>query len=252
MSTQQIISIVVTVIGVALIGFALWAQRKFEAMRATKTVHVTDVASRSPGDGLTCELKGKARPGPAGRLKAPLSKRQCVWYLVKIEERWREYHRDGDGRGHHSRHSRTLREDGSPPHFHLNDGTGAALIDLRGTKVDAPTRSFHRAVPARKAGSGLKELAFELLSNKEDHEIVRTEWIVQGGQAIYALGKAGPDPQTGNVALRQPDEGPFIVSTRSEEQLSKGAVIRMRIGYIGGGVLFAGGAVALVVTSLLL
>lgn len=249
MSTAQIWSTVVTVIGVALVGFALFAQRRFEAMRAAKTLNIADLSARPAGEGLTCEIKGTAEPGPAGQLKGPMSGRVCVWFHTKVEEQWREYHRDSKGHSRTSHHSRTLQEDGSAPHFHVRDRTGVALLDFRGTKVDSPTRSHHRAVPARQ-GNGFKELAIEFLSNKRDHQLVYSEFIVVPGQPIYALGRGGTHPQTGAVALVEPDDGPFIVSTRSEEQLSKGALLRMRIGYIGGGVLFAGGAVALVVTSL--
>lgn len=249
MSTAQIISTVVTVVGVALVAFALFAQRKYEAMRAAKTLNIADLSARPPGDGLTCEIKGNAEPGPAGELKGPMSGRQCVWFRTKVEERWREHHRDSRGRSRSTRRSRTLQEDGSPPQFNVRDRTGVALLDFRGTGVDSPIRSHHRAVPARQ-GNGFKDFAIEFLSNKRDHQIVYSEFIVAPGQAIYALGKGGPHPQTGAAAMVAPDSGPFIVSTRSEEQLSKGALLRMRIGYIGGGVLFAGGAIALVVTSL--
>lgn len=250
MSTAQIISIVVTVLGVALVGFALFAQRKYEAMRAAKTVNITDLSARPPGDGLTCEIKGNAEPGPAGQLKGPMSGRACVWFHTKVEERWREHHHNRNGRSRTSTHRRTLQEDGSQPCFHVRDQTAVALLDFRGTKVDSATRSHYRAVPARR-GDGFKGLAVEFLSNKRDHQIIYSEFIVVPGQPVYALGQGGTHPQTGAVAMFAPDDGPFIVSTRSEEQLKKGAVTRMRIGYIGGGVLFAGGGVALVVTSLL-
>jgi hypothetical protein len=249
MNTPQIISAVVAVIGVALGGFALWAQRKYEAMRAAKTLNVADLAAVPPGSGPACEIKGVAEPGPAGQLTGPMSGHVCVWFHTKTEERWREYHRDSNGRSRTSTHRRTLQENGSPPSFHVRDQTGVALLDFRGTSVDSPMRSFRRAVPASRR-DGFAGLAIEFLSNKRDHEIIYTEVIVAPGQPIYALGKGLPHPETGAPVMAKPDEGPFIVSTRSEEQLSKGAVTRMRIGYIGGGVLFAGGAVALVVTSL--
>ena len=249
MNTPQIISAVIAAVGVILLVVALLAQRKYGAMHAARTVTVTELSARPPGDGLTCEIKGAAEPGPAGRLAGPMSGKACVWFHAKVEERWHEYHRDDDGRSHRSNHRRTLREDTSPPHFAVRDNTGTAVVDLRGTTVDTPMRSYHRAEPARH-GDGLAGLAIEFLSNKRDHEIVYTEVIVPPGHSIYALGKGGPDPRTGTVTLVEPDNGPYIVSTRSEEQLSRGAMMRMRVCYIGGGVLFLGGGIALALISL--
>lgn len=248
MSTPQIISLIGAVVGVVLVVVALFAQRKYEAMHATQTVNIADLSARAPGNGVTCEIKGNAEPGPAGRLKGPMSGRPCVWFHTKVEERWREHHHDSDGRSRTSTHRRTLQEDGSPPHFHVRDRTGVALLDFRGTDIDSPIRSHHRAMPARQ-GNGFKELAIEFLSDKRDHEIIYSEFIVAPGQPIYALGKGGVHPQTGAVALVEPDDGPFIVSTKSEEQLAKGARLRMRIGYIGGGLLFVAGAVAFAIIT---
>lgn len=249
MSSPQIYSIAVAVIGVALFVVALVAQRKYEAMRAAKTVNIADLSAQPPGHGLKCEIKGSAEPGPAGQLKGPLSGKACVWYHTKVEERWRERHYR-NGRTSTSTHRRTLEENGSPPHFHVRDTTGVALLDFRGTSVDSPIRSHHRAVPAQK-GAGFKALAIEFLSSKRDHEIIYSEFIVAPGQPIYALGKGGTHPQTGAVALVEPDDGPFIVSTKSEEQLSKGARMRMLVCYVGGGVVFAGGVIAFVITTYL-
>lgn len=249
MSTPQIITAVIAAVGVILLVIALFAQRKFGAMHATRTVSVGELSARAPGDGLTCEIKGAAEPGPAGRLAGPMSGKPCVWFHAKVEERWHEYHRDSDGHRHRSTHRRTLREDASPPHFAVRDNTGTAVINLRGTTVDAPMHSYHRAEPARR-GNGLAGLAIEFLSDKRDHEILYTEVIVPPGHAIYALGKGAPDPRTGTVTLVEPDDGPYIVSTRSEEQLSRSALMRMRVCYIAGGVLFIGGGIALAVVSL--
>lgn len=250
MNTPQIITAAIAVVGVVLLVLALLAQRKYAAMRATRTLTVAELAARPPGDGLTCEIKGMAEPGPAGQLKGPLSGRSCVWFHAKVEERWREYHEDSNGRRHQSTHQRTLREDTSPPHFAVRDTTGTVVVNLDGTTVDSPVRSHHHAEPARR-GDGLAGMAIEFLSNKRDHEIVYNEAIVPPGHAIYALGKGAPDPRTGAVTMVEPDSGPYIVSTRTEEQLSRKAVQRMRLFYIGGGVLLLGGGIALAVITII-
>lgn len=250
MNTPQIITAAIAVVGVVLLVVALLAQRKYAAMRATKTLTVTELAARPPGDGLTCEIKGTAEPGPAGKLTGPMSGRPCVWFHTKVEERWHEYRRDSDGHRHRSTHHRTLREDTSPPHFAVRDTTGAVVVNLNGTTVDSPVNSHHHAEPARH-GDGLAGMAVEFLSSKRDHEIVYSEAIVPPGHSIYALGKGAPDPRTGAVTLVEPDSGPYIISTRSEEQLSRKAVLRMRVCYIGGGVLFLGGGIALAVITII-
>lgn len=248
MNDPQIYSAVVAVIGIGLGVYALWKQRRYEAMRAAATRNIADLVALPPG-GPPCEIKGTAEPAPSGPRTGPMSGKACVWFHTKTEERWRERHYR-NGRTTTSTHRRTLQENASPPQFHVRDQTGVALLDLRGTTVDAPLRSFRRAVPADQRG-GFAGLAIEFLSNKRDHEIIYTEVIVPPGHPIYALGKGTRHPQTGEPMLAEPDKGPFVVSTRSEEQLAKGAKIRMWVGYVGGGILFGGGAIALAVFSLM-
>jgi len=247
MSTAQTFSIIAAVIGVVVIVLGVLAQRKYEAVRGTPTVDIGSLASLPPGNGQTCEIKGAAEPGPPGQLKAPMSGRQCVWFHAKVEEHWRTVHHH-DGRRETRSHSRTLRENSSPPQISVRDQTGVALLDFGGTKVDAPVRSFHDRAPARP--DTVAGFAIEFLSHKRDHYIERTEEIVPPGQPIYALGKGGRHPATGAVSLVEPDSGPFIVSTRSEEQFTKATRTKMLVEYVAGGVLFLGGGIVFAVVSL--
>lgn len=239
MSSAQTLSIIAAVIGVILIVVALFAQRRYEAVRATETVSIGSLASLPPGNGTTCEIKGTAEPGPAGQLKGPMSGRPCVWFHARVEEHWRTHHYH-DGRRETRTHNRTVQENGSPPQFAVRDDTGIALLDFNGTKVDSPIQSFHNRVPAIPGNA--VGLAIEFLSDKHDHYLEYTETIVAPGQPIYALGKGGRHPRTGAVSLVKPDSGPFIVSTKSEEQYTKSTRTAMLIEYILGGVLFVGGA----------
>lgn len=248
MSNPQWVSIIAAVAGVIVIVVGVFAQRKYEAVRGTPTVDIASLESLPPGSGQTCEIKGTAEPGPSGELKAPMSGRPCVWYHTKVEEHWRTVRYRDNGRRETQRHSRTLKDDGSSPQISVRDQTGVALLDFRGTKIDAPVQSFHdrqRAAPGNVLG-----FAIELLDNKEDHYIERSEVLVPAGQPIYALGKGGKHPATGKATLVKPDDGPFIVSTRSEEQFAKSTRLKMLLEYGAGGLLFIGGCVYFTIATL--
>lgn len=247
MNSGQIISIIAAVIGVVVIVLGVLSQRKLEAVRGTETVSIGSLGSLPPGNGQTCEIKGVAEPGPHGQLKGPMSGQPCVWFHTKVEEHWRTVHYN-NGRRSTSSHSRTLQENGSPPQISVRDQTGVALLDFNGTKVDSPVQSFHNRRPA--TPDNVAGFVIEFLSDKHDHYLEFTEVLVPPGQPIYALGKGGPHPATGAVSLVKPDSGPFIVSTKSEEEFSKSTRTKMLLEYVIGGVLFLGGGIAYAVMAL--
>lgn len=94
------------------------------------------------------------------------------------------------------------------------------------------------------AGSG--GLVLDIANAAVDHEITYEEHIVPPGQPIYARGKGGAHPQSGAITIVAPDEGSFIVSTRSDERLKTRAALTMIFGYVIGVVLVAGGITGLI------
>lgn len=249
MSSAALFSIVFAFIGVIFIAMGLFQQRKLEAVRGTQTVPIGSLAAAPPGCGRTCEIKGIAEPGPAGPLRAPMSGRPCVWFEAKIVEYWKVYHHHPDGRVNVLSRQNTLRDNSSPPQISVADQTGVALLDFRGTRVDPPIRSFYNVVPAIPANAA--GLAIEFLTHKRDHILTYSEVIVPPGHPIYALGRGGPHPQTGVPSLSRPDQGPFIVSTQSEEQYTRSRQHFTFIFYILGGLMFVGGGAGFVITFLL-
>jgi hypothetical protein len=150
--------------------------------------------------------------------------------------------------GRNRRRSRTVEEETSAPYFNVRDATGVAVLDLRGTHVDSPAPAHRSVVPVEPGG--FKQFAIEFLRDKRDQELVYSEVVVAPNTPVYALGKGGPHPQTGAPTLTEPDSGPFIVSTRSEEQLSKRTHLRAIASYVVGGLLFVGGGITAGVASL--
>jgi hypothetical protein len=75
------------------------------------------------------------------------------------------------------------------------------------------------------------------------------EWTIPAGQGLYLLGAAAYDGR--RLVMRRPvtepgRERPFIISTRSEKQLRRQAMLLMAGGYGLGGLLLAGAALAAV------
>lgn len=239
MNAGQIFSIIGAALGVIAIVVGLFGQRRFKALRAVRTVRIADLAGVPLYDGRTCVIQGVAEPGPAGILRAPMSGMPCVWFHNEVTESF-----DTDPRGHHPGESingsRTLDENTSMPQIRVRDRTGVALVDFTGGDIDRPLRAFHLTQQPRNAG-GIGGMALDLANYAVGHELTYEEYIVRPGQPIYARGKAGTHPESGAITMAAPDEGPFIVSTRSDKRLKVGATLTMILGYVIGAVLVVSG-----------
>lgn len=67
---------------------------------------------------------------------------------------------------------------------------------------------------------------------------------------MYVLGRGWRHPGTGHVIIHGLGKGPFIVSTRSEDELRETFSRRMKNRYIGGGSLVVIGCAVFVVIGL--
>ncbi|WP_329239746.1 E3 ubiquitin ligase family protein [Actinoallomurus sp. NBC_01490] len=239
----MIAPVVVFVIGLGLLGWGFFRQRKRDVMDATPTLTCAEIAAGAQP--VTCEVKGAATPGPRGAVRAPFSGHECVWYRAKVTVRY-EHHEYRDGRRHTTTRERTVHDDTCPVPFGVQDGTGQILVLHEGASLDGASQSVERYEPA---GQNVNLFGLNLrvnFSNVKGHRY--QEWIVPPGQPMYVLGAAGV--QDRQLTMRRPDGSPFIISAISEEQLSRRLRIEMYVGYIGGGVVIAGSLVWLAIKAL--
>jgi hypothetical protein len=234
--------VVVFVIGLAVLAWGFFRQRKRDVMDETPTLTCAEIAAGAQP--VTCEVKGAATPGPHGMVKAPFSGRDCVWYRTKVTVRY-EHHEYRDGRRHTTTREETVHDDTCPVPFGVQDGTGQILVLHERASLDGAPRSVERYEPAGQ-NVNLFGLDFRVnFSNVKGHRY--EEWIVPAGHPMYVLGSAGV--QDRRLTMRRPDGSPFIISAISEERLSSRLRVQMYVGYIGGGVLMAVGLIWLAVKT---
>jgi hypothetical protein len=139
------------VAGLVLVLLAsLWLWRaNFRRARAVADTPTSRIASAHQG---YVELHGAARPEGA-ELRAPLTKRPCVWYRYTIERKG-------------SKNRWTTEERGaSEAPFLLEDGSGRAVVDVR--RAEMIIHGARQWVQGRRR---------------------YTEWIIAPGETVYAIG----------------------------------------------------------------
>ncbi|MFC7326411.1 GIDE domain-containing protein [Marinactinospora rubrisoli] len=240
-------ALVLTVIAVAL-AFPGWqARTRRLALLDTPTLTAAQLAdSTARTGGLLAEVTGTAEPGPAGRLTAPFSDEACVWYRTEVVRHYRQRVRDSKGNHRTRNRSETVESNTSFEPLLLRDDTGRVTFHPDGADVDRPVRSHERYEPARRgAPNGAKaqalHLAREILTDGSGTTgYTYREWVVRPGQRLFAFGRVTAEGET--LAMRRPEQGPFLLSTRSEREITRGDWTSQR--------LFFGGALAVVLLAM--
>ncbi|MCO6011496.1 E3 ubiquitin ligase family protein [Actinoallomurus purpureus] len=227
-----LIPVLLAVAGVPMVFRAYVQQRKRRAMRATATVTCAEIAEYD--EPVVCEVKGTAVPGPDGPVHAPFSGQPCVWHRTKVTVRYTHTeHRDGTTET--TTRERTLHDETHGAPFAVRDDAGEIIIVHDGEPVDEPPQSLSHYEQAG-GDVNLFGLHFRVnLSNVKGHRY--EEWVIPQSQSLYVLGAAMA--ADGRLVMGRPDAGPFIISTRSEEELSaslRGGLFRA---YLIGGALIA-------------
>ncbi len=116
-------------LAVATALMLLGLQRGFHAWRQARFIEDTPTSRiRSAAQGYV-ELAGRVRLMPGDPILAPLSRRPCVWWRYRIEER----HEERD-------HWHSLETQTSLSTFVLADDTGTVLVDPEGAEIRPNSR----------------------------------------------------------------------------------------------------------------
>jgi len=167
MEDPATLAVLAALAGCAALFFAHRAWRRARLVEDTPTSLV-----RSAAQGYV-RLEGSAQLMPGEPVLAPLSRRPCVWWRYRIEER--------DRRNRWQR----LETDISSAHFELADATGVVLVDpdgaeLHGTVCD----TWYGDTPQPQAGPPPLE-GFRGFGDRYRY----TEERVEVGAFIHALGR---------------------------------------------------------------
>jgi E3 Ubiquitin ligase len=248
--------IVLLVVTAGLLVWERLASRRLAAMARTGTVRCADLASMrdaAPGAfSLACEVSGAAEPGERGLLTSELSKTGCVWFAYTISRRFEKVSHS-EGRSTRSVDSRTVAKGASSTPFRVRDDSGAVLVDPEGAEFDRSERvvnQFERYPPGGELTSRFSGIDFTAgPGDLSGMGFGRTlgyafeEWVLRPGQRVYVLGEASD--RGGQLLVGKPSKGPYLVSTRSEQELARSARTQRTVARAAAALAGVGGAALL-------
>jgi hypothetical protein len=235
-----IVGLVLVLAGVGLFAASSSQRRKLGVMQGTQTSSAAELASlaqsvaREIGAGSfaeVAELKGTVRC--SSPLTSELSSTPCVHYSMRVTREYEETTVDTDAKGNQTpreqRGSETVAQNTRSCAFEVEDATGTIAVDPAGAAITgekvlerfeqgeprSPTLTIGRwrlDLGSLARGGGRRTVGFRY-----------EETIVPLGKPVYVLGEASD--AGGSLAVRKPAKkgGPFIVSVKSEEELTRSA-----------------------------
>jgi hypothetical protein len=242
---------------VVAVGMAVWAQvmsRRLKAMAQVETVAcqdlaaLRDAAAQAAGPGafsLVCEVTGTTEPGDTGLLKAELSKVDCVWHRHVITRHYEDTRTDSKGNRTSTTNTETMADHTSAAPFRVRDASGTVLVDPVGARFDHAEEVVDRFEPHRGKGSFSVSLGgISLTGGGGTLGFEYKEWVLRPGQRVYLLGEASD--RSGRLVVGRPASGPYVFSTRSEQELAHSFRTQRTVARIGVGVAGVAGLVLLV------
>lgn len=243
--------LIVLIGGAICLYLAVRAQREVHAMLAAETLSVPELERlRGISDELgarggfrkVAEVVGAAAPGPEGLLRAEMSGAESVWHAQRVQRHYTETDTDADGDSRTTRRTETVAQHFSSPAFTVVRDGHAIVVDHDGRRLDGAEQvvdRFEQAHDARRGGF-LGALG-DLLDNDDTIGFQYTEWVVRPGTPLYVLGEV--HDRGGALVIGPPTDRSqhFVVSTRSEEELTAHTRRHQRLmARIGAGVVLLG------------
>ena len=218
--------LIVLIGGALCIDQAVRARRRVHAMLAAETLTVPELEQlRGISDGLgvrggfrkVAEVVGAAAPGPQGLLRAEMSGTEAVWHAQRVQRHYEETTTDSDGDRRTTRRTETVAQNVSGPTFALVRDGHTVVVDHGGVLVDAAEQVVDRFEQQAGDGGFLRDL---LDHGNGTIGYQYTEWVVRPGTPLYVLGEV--HDRTGPLVIGPPADRSrhFVVSTRSEEELT--------------------------------
>jgi hypothetical protein len=230
--------VVMLVVAGVLLFFRRKALRKTELMRRVETSAAADVSGLAPGSPV--EVKGALRC--ESPLKSEMASHECAYYHSRVLREYQETDRDADGDRRTRRRSETVASNERFAPFAVEDDSGLVGVRGEGAEVDAPEvmNRFERETGGSSSvtlggftvnlGGGERTLGYRYV-----------ESVLPVDAPVYVLGSVQRDGEIGAPA--DGEDGRFIISYRSEEQL-EGKYRRdaLWLALISAGLFLLGGA----------
>lgn len=228
-----VIGVILVIAGAVGVLLATRARKRVHAMIAAETLPSGELemlrrASDEVGGGghfrKVCEVIGTVEPAPDGPLTSELTSTQCVWHSHRIQRRYRHVSHDSHGRRRTTQRTETVAEHTSIKGFGLRDSSGTVGVDPNGIRPDGVEQVTDRFEPVERSGSSGFLGTIGRLSGWNSDDTIGyqyTEWVLRPGTQLYVLGEV--HDKIGPLVIAKPEQpgDPFIISTRSEDQLRK-------------------------------
>lgn len=206
--------------------------KELETSRAGDLVALAaDVASEIGGGAFTQIAELKGRSFVESPLKSELAGTDCVYYRMSVNREYEETYWENDDKGNRVRRTRrgsdlVAHNERSVP-FYIDDGSGRVLVRPEGASFVAE-KAFSRFEPGEPAGGRLAMGALSLvisgaIGGRMTLGYRYEEDLIPVGCELYVLGEAADEG--GELAMRKPADKKrrFIISVKSEEELTKRA-----------------------------
>jgi len=143
--------------------------------------------------------------------------------------------------------SHVVADESSSQIFSLRDSAGQVLLNPDGVSIDDPVKSHDvRTDRDSLAGRDMVDTVLSVLDNRSDEEIEVEEWIIPVDEALYVRGN--PVQTEGGLVMNEPEDGLFLISIRSEEELAGSAKLWATVATVAGALAALGG-IALIVAG---
>ncbi len=191
--------------------------RKTELMRRIETSAAADVPSVLPG--TLVEVKGTLRCERL--LKSEMTEQTCAYYHSQVIREYEDTDRDTDGDLQTRRRSEVVASNERFAPFVVEDASGAVGVRGEGAEVDAleVMNRFERDTGGDTSIT-LGGLTLTLGGGERTLGYRYVESVLPVDAPLYVLGVVQEDGEIG-APPAEDEEGRFLISYRSEEQLEK-------------------------------
>lgn len=169
-------------------------------------------------------------------LVAPCSGKPCLYYEVKVERKYEKHVNTEDGVKTEKGWSHVgTTEHGSQ--FYINDGSGPVGVDAR-EKVDTDlTKSFEQEQHVSYGDVVFGHYSVHVPHHEDTVGVRAIEKILPAEGNVYVMGKLAG----GAITKQDGMLGKLLISTKGRDKLVGSTKRNSILGFVAGGVLFAGG-----------
>jgi hypothetical protein len=234
--------------GIVAVVMGMLSRRKLTAISGTSTSTVAQAAGGAGAvPGAQVELKGVSEGRPA--LTSPATNTQCLYFKHKVEGLRVRMERDDKGNMHRREEWDKVFEDERSTPFILRDDSGAIVVAPDGAEfvpvisMNDQSGAFGYDVPQESVTAQVLDTVLDAVTHDDDYEHYEryrtSEWIVPAGQQCYVLGSVTGQGEGAQVSK---GGGRFIISCKSEEELSRKYKWHFMLWWLFGVLSLAGGA----------